>query len=155
MALGVGDAANFALIRYARARQRQVLEKYRDSDLVAFDFDERDPGVLEMLRQAVIGARRNGRLNGVERRIEHVCGVLDDVPTATFDVVLANLYGFLLVGLAPALVARCKPGAAILLSGMLWEYDWEVRSRFVELGCTELSHRMMAEFSAVRLEAPQ
>ena len=33
----------------------------RDSALVAFDFDERDPGVLEMLRQAVEGARRNGR----------------------------------------------------------------------------------------------
>ncbi len=33
----------------------------RDSALVAFDFDERDPGVLEMLRQAVTGARRNGR----------------------------------------------------------------------------------------------
>ncbi len=33
----------------------------RDSALVAFEFDERDPGVLEMLRQAVTGARRNGR----------------------------------------------------------------------------------------------
>jgi pyruvate,water dikinase len=33
----------------------------RDSALVAFDFDERDPGVLEMLRQAVAGARRAGR----------------------------------------------------------------------------------------------
>lgn len=33
----------------------------RDSALVAFDFDERDPGVLEMLRRAVEGARRNGR----------------------------------------------------------------------------------------------
>jgi pyruvate,water dikinase len=33
----------------------------RDSALVAFDFDERDPGVLEMLRQAITGARRNGK----------------------------------------------------------------------------------------------
>jgi pyruvate,water dikinase len=32
----------------------------RDSALVAFEFDERDPGVLELLRQAVTGARRNG-----------------------------------------------------------------------------------------------
>lgn len=30
-----------------------VLGVDRDSDIVAFDFDERDPGVLEMLRQAV------------------------------------------------------------------------------------------------------
>jgi pyruvate,water dikinase len=33
----------------------------RDSALVAFEFDERDPGVLEMLRQAVEGAKRNHR----------------------------------------------------------------------------------------------
>jgi pyruvate,water dikinase len=33
--------------------------------MVAFDFDERDPGVLEMLRQAVEGARRNGRHSGI------------------------------------------------------------------------------------------
>lgn len=32
----------------------------RDSDIVAFDFDERDPGMLEMFRQAVVGAKRNG-----------------------------------------------------------------------------------------------
>ena len=37
----------------------------RDSDLVAFDYDERDPGVLEMLRQAVVGAHRNGRSVGI------------------------------------------------------------------------------------------
>jgi pyruvate,water dikinase len=33
----------------------------RDSEIVAFDFDERDPGVTEMLRQAIAGARRNSR----------------------------------------------------------------------------------------------
>ncbi len=42
-----------------------VLGVDRDSDIVAFDFDERDPGVLEMLRQAIAGARRNGRHVGI------------------------------------------------------------------------------------------
>ena len=37
----------------------------RDSEIVAFDFDERDPGVLEMLRLAVEGAKRNGRHCGI------------------------------------------------------------------------------------------
>jgi pyruvate,water dikinase len=37
----------------------------RDSPLVAFDFDERDPGVLAFLRQAVEGAKRNGRPCGI------------------------------------------------------------------------------------------
>ena len=42
-----------------------VLGVDRDSEAVAFDFDERDPGVLEMLRQAVEGGRRTGRPVGI------------------------------------------------------------------------------------------
>jgi pyruvate,water dikinase len=37
----------------------------RDSEIVAFDFDERDPGMLEMLRLAIQGAKRNGRHVGI------------------------------------------------------------------------------------------
>jgi len=37
----------------------------RDSQIVAFDFDERDPGVKEMIRLAVEGARRHGRHSGL------------------------------------------------------------------------------------------
>ena len=37
----------------------------RDSDLVAFDYDERDEGVKEMIRLAVEGGRRNGIHSGL------------------------------------------------------------------------------------------
>ena len=37
----------------------------RDSELVAFDFDERDPGVLQMIRLAIEGCRRNNRHSGL------------------------------------------------------------------------------------------
>jgi pyruvate, water dikinase len=37
----------------------------RDSEIVAFDFDERDPGVMEFIRLAVEGARRNKRHSGI------------------------------------------------------------------------------------------
>ena len=37
----------------------------RDSSLVAHDFDERDPGVLRIVSQAVQGAKRNGRHSGI------------------------------------------------------------------------------------------
>ena len=42
-----------------------VLGVDRDSEIVAFDFDERDPGVIEMIRLAIEGARRNGRHSGI------------------------------------------------------------------------------------------
>lgn len=37
----------------------------RDSELVAFEFDERDEGVKKLLQLAVEGCRRNGRHSGI------------------------------------------------------------------------------------------
>ena len=42
-----------------------VLGVDRDSEMVAFDFDERDPGVKTMIRQTVEGAQRNHRHAGI------------------------------------------------------------------------------------------
>ncbi|WP_397410616.1 phosphoenolpyruvate synthase [Polaromonas sp.] len=42
-----------------------VLGVDRDSDIVAFDFDERDPGIKEMIRQTIEGAHRNRRHVGI------------------------------------------------------------------------------------------
>jgi pyruvate,water dikinase len=42
-----------------------VLGVDRDSEIVAFDFDERDPGVLEMIRLTIEGGKRNGRHVGI------------------------------------------------------------------------------------------
>ncbi len=55
----------------------------RDSEIVAFDFDERDPGMTEMLRLAVEGAHRNGR---------HV-GICGEAP-ANYPEVAARLAGW-------------------------------------------------------------
>ncbi|WP_309499903.1 phosphoenolpyruvate synthase [Sulfurovum sp.] len=37
----------------------------RDSEVVAFDYDERDPGVMKMIEMAVEGAKRNKRHSGI------------------------------------------------------------------------------------------
>ena len=37
----------------------------RDNGMIAEDYDERDPGVLEMIRLAIEGCRRNGRHSGI------------------------------------------------------------------------------------------
>ncbi len=37
----------------------------RDSELVAADFDERDPGVMRILKMAIEGAKRNGKYVGI------------------------------------------------------------------------------------------
>jgi len=42
-----------------------ILGVDRDSELVAHDFDERDPGVMKTISLAIKGARRNGRHIGI------------------------------------------------------------------------------------------
>lgn len=42
-----------------------VLGVDRESELVAFDYEERDEGVMEMIRQAIVGGQRNGRHVGI------------------------------------------------------------------------------------------
>jgi pyruvate,water dikinase len=37
----------------------------RDSEIVAFDYDERDPGVMKMIEMAIEGAQRNQRHSGI------------------------------------------------------------------------------------------
>ena len=37
----------------------------RDSEIVAFDYEERDEGVMKMIEMAVSGAKRNGRHSGI------------------------------------------------------------------------------------------
>ena len=37
----------------------------RDSELVAFDYNERDPGVMKMIEMAVAGAKRNHVHSGI------------------------------------------------------------------------------------------
>ncbi len=37
----------------------------RDSEIVAFDYDERDPGVMKMIEMAVEGAKRTHRHSGI------------------------------------------------------------------------------------------
>jgi len=107
---------------------------------------------VDIAAEAVDSARRNGVLNGVDSAIEHRCGTLAAVDETGFDLVLANIYGDILLDIAEGLVARARPGALLLLSGMLWEYNFDVRRRYTQFGCTQLKNRLLDEFSTVLLQ---
>ncbi len=76
-----------------------VLGVDRDSDIVTFDFDERDPGVKEMIRTAVMGAKRNGRHIGIcgqapsdyPEMAEFLVGIGIDSMSLTPDTVLSTI----------------------------------------------------------------
>lgn len=106
---------------------------------------------VDIEASAVETARLNCRLNSLEDRITHLVGTLEDLTETGFDLVLANIYGDILLGLARELAAKTRPNGTLLLSGILWEYNFPVRQAYERAGCVVLRNRMLPEFSSVLL----
>ncbi|HEY5674366.1 MAG TPA: 50S ribosomal protein L11 methyltransferase [Malonomonas sp.] len=107
---------------------------------------------VDIEQEAVNSCRINGQLNAVADKINHFCGTLEQFPEKNFDLILANIYGDILLDVAENLVAKAQPGARLLLSGILWEYNFDVRQRYQRLGCRLIKNRMLEEFSTVLME---
>jgi ribosomal protein L11 methyltransferase len=101
--------------------------------------------------RAIECGRRCCELNGVAARVTHLCGTLADVGEGAFDLALANVYADVLLDVAGGLLARAEPKALLLLSGIPWEDNFELRRRYERLGCTVLRNRMLEEYSTVLL----
>jgi pyruvate,water dikinase len=84
----------------------------RDSETVAFDFDERDPGMREMLRLAVTGARRNGR---------HV-GICGEAP-ANYPEIAEMLIGFGINSIS------VNPSSLIRMASIAWKAEQQTGQR--------------------------
>ncbi len=100
---------------------------------------------------AVETARFNFQLNDFDEQVTHITGTLDAVTENNFDIILANIYGDILLELAEALTARLKSGGTLLLSGILWEYNFDVRQVYEKRGCEVIRNRILDEFSTILL----
>ena len=84
--------------------------------------------------------------------ITHVCGTLDQLEEREFSLILANIYGDILLDVADELVDKAASGAKFLLSGILWEYNFDVRQKYQKLGCTIVKNQLLEEFSTILLQ---
>ena len=106
---------------------------------------------VDIAESAVASARHNCDLNQIDS-VTHHCGTLDTLKESEFDLILANIYGDILLDVADDLAGRAAAGATILLSGILWEYNFDIRKRYQGLGCILIKNRLMEEFSTVLLQ---
>ena len=100
---------------------------------------------------AVETAQINFQLNELDGQATHITGTLDAVTEAGFDLILANIYGDILLDLVDPLTAKLKPGGTLLLSGILWEYNFDVRQAYEKRGCEVVRNRILEEFSTILL----
>jgi len=119
--------------------------------LAALRLGARHAVCVDVSPAAVEVTRRNLAANGVADRAEVRLGGLEAAGDAPFDLVLANVYADVLLDVAPGLVRRTRPGGLLLLSGILWEANYDVRRAYELLGCEVTDNRLLEEYSTVSL----
>ena len=65
--------------------------------IAALKLGAKDAVCVDIEARAVATARTNCALNRLEDRVTHITGTLDEVSETGFDVILANIYGDILI----------------------------------------------------------
>jgi len=111
--------------------------------VVAFDTD----------RDALETTRANAVLNGVSDRISVFLGDTRALHSARFDLILANLYGDLLLAFMDSLAALLAPRGRLLMSGIRWEDRFELEKSAERHGLSIRSVWMLPEYVTVLAQA--
>lgn len=90
-----------------------------------------DPSALE-------AAANNARLNGMAERLRLVLGSAGDVE-GSWPLVVANVLTAPLIEMAPHLVRRVGHRGRLILSGISWSLEAEVRQTYQHLGMRHVS----------------
>ena len=80
---------------------------------------------IDIDEQALWATRENAQRNGVEKRL--TTGLPAELPSQTFDLLLANILANPLIELAPTLARSVRAGGDIVLSGILAAQAGDVR----------------------------
>ena len=103
--------------------------------------------------QALLATRENAVVNGVSERI--ITCAPEDLPAAAADAVLANILAGVLSQLAQPLCALMKPGASLVMSGMLREQVAAVQAAYAAQNLVwEVRHQEEWAMLLGRLQRP-
>jgi ribosomal protein L11 methyltransferase len=91
----------------------------------------------------------NVKLNQAEEKIDVIQGELMDLKGKRFDLIMANLYGDVLQDLVHEIPLSLNPGGYLMLSGIHYEYHYELKTGFVEMGLKLLKNRMLEEYTTL------
>lgn len=92
---------------------------------------------------------KNIKLNRIEKIVCPLQGELEAVKKVRFDLIMANLYGDILLTLVKDIPPLLKTGGRLMLSGIQFEYTYEVKTRFTLAGCQLLKSRYLEEYTTL------
>lgn len=110
---------------------------------------------VEIDRTALHNAAENVARNGVGDRVALHAGSADlpALGDRRFPLVVANILAVILIEIAPAIAARCAPGGALILSGMLHDQVERVRAAYPGFALDERLDE--GPWAILRLRAPE
>jgi ribosomal protein L11 methyltransferase len=89
------------------------------------------------------------QLNHLENKVIPLQGELEIVEDHDFDIIISNLYGDLLLKLVRDLSIRLRTGGYLLLSGILYEYAYDLKTAFIQRGFDLLKARYLEEYTTM------
>ena len=93
-------------------------------------------------------AAENARLNNLSDRLQLVLGG-PEVLDGAWPLVMANLLAAPLIEMAPLLVRRVRSGGKLLLSGVRWSLESEVKQAYQHVGIRHVSSQTHDGWSAL------
>jgi ribosomal protein L11 methyltransferase len=107
---------------------------------------------LDIDPEALKVAAANARLNRLADRLRLILGGPDAV-TGNWPLVTANVLAAPLMKMAPILVQRVRSRGRLILSGIPWSVESEVRQTYQHLGMRHVGSESRAGWTAVVLQA--
>lgn len=104
---------------------------------------------------ALTNARHNLKLNRVAQRVTLVEGELSTLPPERFDLILANLVLEPLREGVQALRRACRPGADVIVSGLLANQEAEWLPCALRVGLCLVNRRCENDWLLLHLRAPE
>ena len=105
--------------------------------------------------EAIIATLDNVRRNDVDDLVMVSTATIEELESAAFDLVLANIGAATLRSMAERLLAITRPGGALVLSGVLGEQIDSVIAEFERVGAVCSEVRADGEWRAVVLHRPR
>ena len=99
--------------------------------------------------KAIKVTEKNIKLNNVEKKIVPFEGEMEIVEDKNFDVIISNLYGDILLKIVNDISTRLKPGGYLLLSGILYEYTYDLKRVLIQSGYELLKERYLEEYTTL------
>lgn len=105
---------------------------------------------LDLCGDAFNVCQANAIINGVEGRLRRIWGDLGILNGRKFDLILANVYSDILLTEAEALVNKMSPNSQLVLSGIAFEYLYDVKTFYQRLGLTLINTFILSDYITLR-----